>query len=345
MSAGIVLETKRLAIGYRRRRRRNTVLTGVNITLNAGEFAVVLGPNGIGKSTLLRTLAGLEPTIAGTVLLGDRDLGAITAMDRARAIGVVLSEPVHVGALRARELVALGRFAHTGWDGRLGVSDWTAVDRAITAVGVEHFADRDCRELSDGERQRLNLARVLAQEPSIIVLDEPTAYLDVTARVELMALLRRLTREADIAVIASTHDLDLALRHADTAWLIDQTGRLTRGAPEDLAADGALERVFAPSANAEMDDTRPSANVLGPRIGTNRAAAVLAREGFRIAAPGDLAAVTVTVADDCRRWQLRDADADISGTTFAALATCARRVAASYQNKAAFTPDRAHAHP
>jgi len=306
------------------------VLTGLDVTVTVATFTCLLGPNGTGKSTLLRTLAGLQKPVAGRVRYRGRDLALMTAAERARAIGVVLSEPVDVGALKAWEMVALGRYAHTGWNGRLGAADRTAVDEAIRAVGAEHLVDRDCRETSDGERQKLNLARVLAQEPAAIILDEPTAFLDVTARREVMTLIGHLSRERGVAIIASSHDLDLALAHADTAWLIRQDGSLCHGAPEDLVADGAVEATFGTSRERDPSDAPiPTARVIGPAQGARLAAAALAREGFTVVAADARADLTVQLAADGRRWQVKDDGTTVAGTTFGALAAYARRSAAA----------------
>jgi len=347
MNAGPLLEAKRLSVGYRRRGRRRAVLSGLDLAVAPGELVCVLGPNGIGKSTMLRTLAGLQRPLAGTLTVAGAELDSLAAFDRARLIGVVLPERIWVGALRARQMVALGRYAHCGWNGRLTPRDHAIVDGAIDAVGAMHLAERDCRELSDGERQKLNLARVLAQEPAIIVLDEPTAFLDVAARVDLMALLRRLTRDTGVAVVASTHDLDLAIRNADTAWLIGADRNLHSGAPEDLLASGALERTFS-SDHLHFEAARfgfrsddrdwRTAFIAGPPQGVRLAAITLERERFRLAGEPAGAALTVEIVDDSGRWRARHDGPDLTGTSFAALAAFARRVhAAADQSPSAAT--------
>jgi iron complex transport system ATP-binding protein len=151
---------------------------------------------------------------------------------------------VDAGVLTARELVALGRYPYTDWLGRLGHSDRERVAAAIEAVDASALAERAVRSLSDGERQRVLIARALAQEPRLMILDEPTAYLDLPRRIETMGLLRRLSRETGVAVLLSTHHLDLALGYADAIWLLPLGGALEVGAPEDLALSGAIERAF-----------------------------------------------------------------------------------------------------
>ncbi len=251
-----LLEAIDLDVGYASRgpasrRQRKTVLAGVSVAVGAGELISVLGPNGAGKSTLLRTLAGLQPALGGRVELLGRPLEELLPRELARRVGVVLPERVRVGLMRAFDLVALGRYPHTGWLGRLRRSDRETVDRALAAAGVAELAARDVSTLSDGERQKVMIARALAQEPTLMILDEPTAFLDLPARVEIMALLARLAREhrpdpeaRGRAVLLSTHDLDLALRTADRVWLLDGRGGLTSGAPEDLVLNGALGAAF-----------------------------------------------------------------------------------------------------
>ncbi len=238
-----LLAARDLIAGYGGRRRR-VVLERVSVELAAGELVAVLGPNGAGKSTLLRTLAGMQPPLGGVVELGGESLAALSPRQRARRIGVVLPERVAPGMLRGADLVALGRYPRTGWSGRLKPQDLEVVERTMRSVGAWHLAGRDVAALSDGERQRLMIARALAQEPRMLILDEPTAYLDLPGRVEVMHLLAQLAR-ADSAVLISTHDLDLALRNASRVWLLGQDGELRSGTPDELLRAGAFELAFA----------------------------------------------------------------------------------------------------
>jgi iron complex transport system ATP-binding protein len=251
MSAAI-LRARGLAVGYGARRARCEVLRGINLDVRAGELSCVLGPNGIGKSTLLRTLVGLQPPLAGDITIDGESLAAISPSALARRVGVVLTERVVVDTLRAQRVVELGRYAHSGWWGTLGVADRTAIDWAINVVGVAHLMERDFSRLSDGERQRVMIARALAQEPSLLMLDEPTAFLDVTSRVELWGLLRRLASQRQLAVVVSTHDLEHALRTAGTLYLVGSDGATTIGSPADLIASGAVAATFS-SPNIRFD--------------------------------------------------------------------------------------------
>jgi iron complex transport system ATP-binding protein len=240
-----LLQALDLAVGYRRFRQADAVIaSGISVSLKAGDLICLLGPNGAGKTTLIRTLSGMQKPLAGRVLLDGKDIGSLTPQARARHLSLVLTDRIEVGMLSVYALVALGRHPYTDWQGRLTPQDEQMIRWAIQVVGAESLVSRNVSELSDGERQKVMIARALAQEPDVMVLDEPTAFLDLPHRVEVMQILRRLTRETGRAVLLSTHDLDLALRHADTIWLMPMNGQLVTGAPEDLVLSGAFETAF-----------------------------------------------------------------------------------------------------
>ncbi len=238
------VQIRDLAIGYATRRRHSTVAAGLNACARRGELTVLLGPNGAGKSTLIRTLCGLQPALAGRVFLDGTDLGLLSRDQRARRVAVVLTDRVDPGLLSAREVVGLGRIPHLGFGGRLRRRDADIVDWALAAVGAQQLAGRPAAELSDGERQRVLTARALAQQPDLLVLDEPTAFLDVSARAGLAGLLRKLARDQQLAVLMSTHDLELALRVADRVWLLDPAGTLVEAVGEELMLSGRIGELF-----------------------------------------------------------------------------------------------------
>lgn len=248
--AGAVLCARDLTTGYRSGRHTRVVHRKLNLTLERGKLTALLGPNGAGKSTLLRTLAGLQPPLEGEVWIEGKTLRSFSAMELARKLAVVLTERVEVGYMTAYALAALGRYPYTPWDGRLSAEDEVIVQEAMRAARCESLASRMVGELSDGERQRVMIARALAQQTPIIFLDEPTAFLDLPRRVEIMHLLRDLAHQTGRALLVSTHDLELALRLADTLWLVGNGGMFTGGAPAALLRRGEVLRVFATEGEA-----------------------------------------------------------------------------------------------
>jgi len=250
-----VIALESVVTGYRDGRRSRVVLSNLDVTLDAGTFTVLVGPNGAGKSTLIRTMSALQPTLAGRVLLDGQDVHIIPARARAQRLAVVLTQQVKVWGITARELVALGRHPHTGLSGTLTTEDYRVVDRALDSTGSSELAHRQIAELSDGERQRVMVARALAQEPKAMILDEVTAFLDLPHRVDILLLLRRLARQSGCAMLLSTHDLELAIKTADRLWVIGAGGRFTAGAPAELSDAGVFDDVF-PSEQLVFDRAR-----------------------------------------------------------------------------------------
>jgi len=241
-----ILEVHNLTAGYAQNGGRNphAVVTNVNETLHPGELVCLIGPNGAGKSTLLRTLAGMQPALQGTVRLTGQDIRTMQAEDRARKLSLVLTHKLDVGFMTGYALVAMGRSPYTGWMGQLNVNDHAVIDEAVRLVGAQNLVDRSFSTMSDGERQKILIARALAQEPRLMILDEPTAFLDLPRRVECMSLLGELAHRTQRAILLSTHDLDLALRCADKIWLLPYGGNLRVGVPEDLVLSGAFQTAF-----------------------------------------------------------------------------------------------------
>ena len=236
-----MLETEGLAVGYPG--PRGTVLNGIDVSVEPGSFLCILGRNGAGKSTLMRTIAGLQPALAGCVRLDGEDVAAMRGATRARRIAVVLTEREFSPALRVEDVVSLGRQPYTSWQGRLSEEDSRIAEESLARMGAEEFRGRYFDDLSDGERQRVMIARAIAQTAKLMVLDEITAFLDLPGRVEVMALLRRHARETGTAVLLSSHDLDLSLQLADQVWLV-QGGKLTTGSPDELIEQGAVGDAF-----------------------------------------------------------------------------------------------------
>lgn len=242
-----------LATGYIVKGGKRWVTQHITAGLQAGELTCLLGPNGAGKSTLLRTMSAFQPALAGMMLLDGKELETYTATELAMRIGVVLTERPDLRGMRVRELVGMGRSPYTGFWGRLSADDEKAVDEAIRQVGIRDLEGRMVHTLSDGERQKVMIAKALAQQTPIIFLDEPTAFLDFPSKVETMLLLRRLAREMQKIIFLSTHDLELALQTADRLWLLGKQSSIVIGTPRELAANGSLPRFFA-GPGIEFDD-------------------------------------------------------------------------------------------
>lgn len=327
-----MIELRGLTIGYRSRRRATTVAAGLRAVAHRGELTVLLGPNGCGKSTLIRTLCGLQPALDGQVLLDGTDLARVSADELARRVAVVLTDRIDPGLLSVRELVGLGRIPHLGLTGRLTRDDHGVIDRALAAVRAEHLAARPAAELSDGERQRVLTARALAQQPSVLVLDEPTAFLDVPSRAGLVAVLRGLARDEGLAVVLSTHDLELALRVADRVWLLDPTGRLRDAIPEELVLSGHIGALFDtdtlrfdPAGGVFMVRQRGGrgARVDAPDPLRSALQRVLARQGWAPRGPAEI----VVTASEPDRISVRAGGEPAESVTLSSLPALLRRLA------------------
>ena len=236
---------RNLSIGYESKGRRKLVAQGLNGSVHSGELTCLLGQNGIGKSTLLRTLSAFQPALDGDIIIADGSheapLSSLTVKQLSRIIGVVLTERPDIRNMTAEELVAMGRSPYTGFWGRLTAEDLAIVRASVRLVGIDALRTRMTDTLSDGERQKVMIAKVLAQQTPVIYLDEPTAFLDFPSKVEMMQLLRRLSHEEQKTVFLSTHDVELSLRLADRLWLMEPGG-LSVGTPRTLASQGVLDR-------------------------------------------------------------------------------------------------------
>ena len=242
-----ILNIELLSIGYNPGTRKEKVLLPpLNLSVRKGEMVALLGPNGIGKSTLLRTIACLHPGISGEIKLFNKKIEDYLNSELARKISFVFSGSINVYNMSVYEIVSLGRFPHTNWLGRLTKADRIIVEKAIDAVGMAKYSGSNIGELSDGERQRAMIARALAQDTELILLDEPTAFLDLPNRYELISLLRRLSVESNKSVIFSSHDIHIAIRETDKVWMATGEGIL-QGSPEDLALAGTFNDLFPDS--------------------------------------------------------------------------------------------------
>jgi len=241
-----ILKLEALSIGYSLGKNAKKVIAeNININLHAGELVCLLGPNGAGKSTLMRTISGMQLPLNGKVLLDEIDLHKIPSSELAKQLSVVLTTRIDTGLLTAYEVISLGRYPYTNWSGKLTSYDHEIIQRAIRLTRAEELTQRPIHELSDGERQKIMMARALAQEPQVMILDEVTAFLDLPRRVDFMQMLKKMAEESGCAILLSTHDLDLALRAADQIWLLPKNGKFIVGSPENLVLNGAFEKAFA----------------------------------------------------------------------------------------------------
>lgn len=306
-----LLKASRLSIGYKKGTKEEKVLAGpLELEMYAGQLICLLGPNGAGKSTLIRTLAGLQPVMSGTVETGGKNMAKLKPPERAKHLSMVLTGRVQSGNLTVYSIIALGRFPYTNWLGTLQQADREIIQWAMQVTDTTSFTNRKLIELSDGESQKVMLARALAQNTPVIILDEPTAHLDLPNRITLMHLLHQLAKTTGKSILLSTHDLDLALQSADQVWLMRNDGVFTKGAPEDIVLNGTFEAAFHKEGFAFDKSSGTfvihkgngkSIRVEGegaPLFWTKRA---LLREGFSVS-PNAAASIQIIESENTVQW-------------------------------------------
>ena len=228
----MIISLSQLSVGYT---LSHPVISDINLELRSGQLACLIGENGIGKSTLLKTLTGFLPKLKGSLLLGNRDIESFSQRELARQVSIVLTQKPDVQNLTIEEIIGLGRSPYTGFFGRLRTEDRKVVDDAIATMGIEKLRGRMIQTLSDGERQKVMIAKALAQETPIILLDEPTAFLDFPSKAETFQSLQRMAHERDKLILLSTHDLELAVRFADSLLEV-KSGRLQAVSASEVKA-------------------------------------------------------------------------------------------------------------
>ncbi len=231
MPAALTIEN--LSVGYQRGKHQQVLLKNLTLALHPGKLVCFMGSNGIGKSTLIRTLAGLQPPLAGSI-------SKTTATD----VALVLTDRISAQHMTVDELVAFGRYPYLNWSATITEADGRILKEVVDLVHIRHLLGKRLYELSDGQLQMAMIARALAQHTPVVLLDEPTAHLDLNNRLEVMNLLRRLTRLQNKAILVATHELDLALQTADDIWLATPDSAIVSGVPEDLVLNGAFDQVF-----------------------------------------------------------------------------------------------------
>lgn len=238
-----ILKAIDLSIGYRHKKESFYVGKAINFELEAGKMVCLLGKNGIGKSTLLRTISKMQSKLSGTVLMKDKDMEAVKETDLAKDMSLVLTERIPESQLTVFELVALGRQPYTNWLGKLSEKDRSLIDDAMELVGIAAIAHKRNYELSDGQLQKVMIARALAQDTPLIVLDEPTAHLDMHHKIEVFNILKALVNNTGKTILLSTHEVNLAIKMADDLWLMSESG-FNAGTCEDLIASHDLDTLF-----------------------------------------------------------------------------------------------------
>ena len=314
------LKISDLTIGYIAKNRLNVIQSSLNLTAERGELIVLVGKNGCGKSTLLRSIACLQPIYGGSILLDGKSLTDLSPSKRAKLLSIVLTEQQSVASFTVNELISIGRDPYTGWLGNLTEEDIRVISEATELTYLKGFEHRNIHELSDGERQRVFIARALAQDTPLIILDEPTSHLDLPNRINILLLLQKLARDTGKTILISTHELETAMQVADKLWIMENRGGVSVGIPEDMVLNGSFDKVFHHN-NYEFDKEYGSflvQNQLDKSITTfvdkpdgliaRWTTKALSRKGYRIT---DNAPVKLYVDEDKRSWTIKKGDLSV----------------------------------
>jgi len=238
-----ILKTSNLTIGYKSKKATVVIAENLNLDLNSGKLISLIGANGIGKSTLLRTITGIQEPLSGTVFLNDKNINSYKPSDLAQNLSLVLTEKLPPSNLSVFELVALGRQPYTNWIGTLTPTDIEKVQEALVLTQIEHLAQKKHYEISDGQLQKVLIARALAQDTPLIILDEPTTHLDLLHKVSLFKLLKKLTQETQKCILFSTHDIDLAIQLSEE-MIIMTPELIVQDEPCNLISNGSFANLF-----------------------------------------------------------------------------------------------------
>lgn len=239
----IVLKTENLSIGYQTKKKQTIIASNINLSVNKGKFIALLGKNGIGKSTLLRTLSKVQKPLSGTIEINQKNIIDFSYQELATSLSLVLTERLPQSQLTVFELIALGRQPYTNWIDKLSKNDLKKILWAIEQTEINHLKDKLFYELSDGQLQRVLIARALAQDTEIIILDEPTAHLDIHHTFKVFSLLKKLVKNTEKTIVISTHEVNLAIQLADEFILLSEQ-QLYNGTSQELINQNAFEQLF-----------------------------------------------------------------------------------------------------
>ena len=243
--ASSILSINNLAVGYKEKHKpANILLDNIDFSVFPGDFVCLIGPNGCGKSTLLRTIAGIQKPIDGEIFIGGKKITTLDRQELAKEISIVLTENSGIGGASVFSIVSLGRYPHNNWLGVLRDNDIKIIKNVLHVTGLFSYVNKNIFELSDGIRQKVMIARVLVQDTPLILLDEPTAFLDAPSKLEIIHMLRSLAKQFSKSIILSSHDLDLVLQSADSVMLITKEQKMEIDTPEDLVLNGHFEAAF-----------------------------------------------------------------------------------------------------
>lgn len=239
----IILKTENLSIGYKSKKDTSVIANNINIELNQGELIGLVGANGIGKSTLLRTLTSIQQPLEGNIHLNEKALENYSAIELAKTMSLVLTEQLMSKNLSVFELIALGRQPYTNWVGNLSENDFSIINKAIEQTNLSNLKHRKCFELSDGQFQKVMIARALAQDTNLIILDEPTTHLDMYHKAYILKLLQKLAKDTNKTILFSSHEIDLAIQLCNT-MVVMTNSQVISDSPYNLIEKSVFESLF-----------------------------------------------------------------------------------------------------
>ncbi|MEP3390553.1 MAG: ABC transporter ATP-binding protein [Reichenbachiella sp.] len=298
-----------LNVGY----ATKEIAKNINLTLGGGQLVCLLGQNGVGKSTLLRTLSNLQEPLAGRIKVDAKDINSLDRRELATKLGIITTEKIGMSNMTARELVALGRYPYTNWIGQESAEDTRIIEEAISRCRINYIENSKLSAISDGQFQKAMVARVLAQDTDIILMDEPTAHLDVVNRVEMFQLLQSIKNETGKSILISTHELDLSMQFADELWLMNFNAPIITGTPEDLGLSGEIEKVFfheefhLDSRTGQIklkQEVKQYFHLIGEDKSIHWVQKALERKGYGVSANG--ITIEVAIVNDELQWQMEE---------------------------------------